>query len=600
VAEHYDVVIVGAGICGSILARQAAEAGLTVLVLEAGTDLARTFKGYESQLQTFYDALYKTPEAPWAYNPNAPEPEIPGVPTPGATYFVEKGIPFGSTYARALGGTTLHWMGTCLRMLPEDFEFRTRFQRGRDWPISYEQLAPDYERAEWEIGVSADVADQEHLGVTFRDGYEYPMRRIPASYSDKRLGAKVDGMTVKLGAGEHTLLVRNTPAGRNSTPRGDYQPVGAVDRGKGFGPPVEGQDLARDIGERCQGNTSCVPICPVQAKYNALKTLSKAADTGRVTVMPRAVAARVLVDGREVTGIRYLRYASPDSPHHATQIARGTTYVLACHAVENAKLMLMSDLQSPNGLVGANLQDHPTLLTWGLAPEQVGAYRGPLSTSGIEDLRGGAFRSEHAAFRIEVGNDGWIWPTGAPDSTTADAVAEGLFGRALRERLRDEVGRQVRFGCLVEQPPVEANRVTIGSEHDPLGLPKPVIDYHVDDYVLAGMSAASTIAQEIFAKAGIENRTDPQKTFAFKAEYGGHTLIWAGAGHFAGTHLMGADASSSVVDDHQRSWQHDNLYLAGAGSMPSMGTSNPTLTVAALAFRTSRSIIDDAKRGRGS
>jgi choline dehydrogenase-like flavoprotein len=200
VAEHYDVVIVGAGICGSILAQQAAEAGLTVLVLEAGTDLARTFEGYESQLQTFYDALYKTPEAPWAYNPNAPEPEIPGIPTPGATYFVEQGIPYGSTYARALGGTTLHWMGTCLRMLPEDFEFRTRFHRGRDWPISYDQLAPDYERAEWEIGVSADVADQEHLGVTFRDGYEYPMRRIPASYSDKRLGAKVDGMTVRLGA----------------------------------------------------------------------------------------------------------------------------------------------------------------------------------------------------------------------------------------------------------------------------------------------------------------------------------------------------------------------------------------------------------------
>jgi choline dehydrogenase-like flavoprotein len=597
VDSEYDVVIVGAGISGSIVAHQAAEAGLDVLVLEAGTDLAGTFTGYQSQLQTFYDALYKTPEAPWAYNPNAPEPDIPGLPTPGAQYFVERNLPYGSTYARALGGTTLHWMGTCLRMLPEDFEFHARFGLGLDWPLSYDDLAPDYELAEWEIGVSADVADQMYLGVAFRPGYEYPMRRLAASYSDLQLGHAVDGMVVQLGGESYELLVRNTPAGRNSMPRGSYQPVGAVDRGERLGPPKAGQSLARNLGERCQGNTSCVPICPVQAKYNAVKTLSKAVATGRVTVRPRAVAARVLVDRRHVTGIKYLHYDSPDSPKHTERVARGRSYVLACHAVENAKLMLVSGLQSPNNLVGANLQDHPVLLTWGLTPEQVGAYRGPLSTSGIEDLRGGAYRSEHAAFRIEVGNDGWLWPTGAPDTTATGAVDEGLFGRELRARLRDLIGRQVRFGCLIEQPPVPDNRVTIDRQHvDALGLPRPVITYGVQNYVLAGMAAASGVARKIFARAGIEDRTDPSKTFAFKASWGGETLVWAGAGHFAGTHCMGADPSSSVVDDRQRSWHHDNLFLAGAGSMPCMGTSNPTLTVAALAFRTSRELIECPQR----
>jgi choline dehydrogenase-like flavoprotein len=70
-------------------------------------------------------------------------------------------------------------------------------------------------------------------------------------------------------------------------------------------------------------------------------------------------------------------------------------------------------------------------------------------------------------------------------------------------------------------------------------------------------------------------------------------MLWAGAGHFAGTHCMGSDPGASVVDSHQRSWEHENLFLAGPGSMPSMGTSNPTLTVAALAFRTSRELIDN-------
>jgi choline dehydrogenase-like flavoprotein len=595
VEDLYDVVIVGAGISGSILAQQAAQAGLAVLVLEAGTDLAWTYRGYQSQLQTFYDALYKTPEAPWAFNPNAPEPDIPGLPTPGAKYFVQNGQQlYGSTYARALGGTTLHWMGTCLRMLPEDFDFHARFGHGRDWPIGYDELASDYELAEREIGVSANVEDQAHLGVTFPDGYDYPMQRIPPSYSDKQLAAAVDGMTVKLRGEPYELLVRSTPAGRNSTPRGDYTPVGAVDHSEDLGPPTAGQALARDIGERCQGNTSCVPICPVQAKYNALKTLTKAVDSGRVTMMARSVASRVLVEGRRVIGIEYLRYDSPDSDEHSRRVARGRTYVLACHAVENAKLMLMSELQSPNGLVGANLQDHPTLLTWGLTPKQVGAYRGPLSTSGIEDLRGGSFRSEHAAFRIEIGNDGWIWPTGAPDTTVTGAVGEGLVGRALRERLRDVIGRQVRLGCLIEQPSDPENRVTINRRDvDALGLPRPVITYGVDKYVFAGMAAAASIARQVFAQAGIEDHTDPKKTFAFTTEYDGATLVWAGAGHFAGTHCMGAEASTSVVDDNQRSWQHDNLFLAGPGSMPSMGTSNPTLTVAALAFRTSRELIDN-------
>jgi choline dehydrogenase-like flavoprotein len=597
-ADDYDIVIVGAGFAGAILANEAAAAGMSVLVLEAGTDLARTFHGYREQLDTYYDALIKTPEGPYAFNPNAPEPDIPGVPTPGAKYFVEETkVSFGSTYARAAGGTSLHWLGKCLRMLPEDFVFATRFGSGLDWPIGYDDLIEDYERAEWEIGVSADVADQAYLGVHFSDGYDYPMHRLPPSYSDRRLGNSIDGMEVRIGGELQPIQVRSTPAGRNSTPRRDYRPVGAVDLRDGFLPPIEGQALVRDLGQRCQGNSACVPICPVQAKYNALKTLSKATATGRVTVQPQAVASKVLVDGTRVTGIEYLRYSSPGSPEHSAEVARGRSYVLACHAVENAKLMLMSGLQSENGLIGAYLQDHPVVLSWGLANEPVGAYRGPLSTSGIEDLRGGAFRSEHASFRIEIGNDGWIWPTGAPDTSATDAIEAGLIGRELREQLRDELGRHVRMGCLMEQPPSPANRVTIEPRYtDALGLPRPVITYSLDPYVVRGMAVARAITEQIFAAAGIGDRTNIHDTFAAQQPWHDQVFIWAGAGHLAGTHCMGEEPARSVVDSFQRSWEHENLFLAGPGSMPSMGTSNPTLTVAALAFRTARELVSNPER----
>jgi choline dehydrogenase-like flavoprotein len=595
VAAEHDVVIVGAGITGALIANELAQAGMRVLVLEAGTDLARTFAGYQQQLETFYGAFFKTPEGPYEYNPNAPQPDIPGIPTPGAKYFVEAGpIPFQSTYARLAGGTTLHWLGTALRMLPEDFELRTRFGRGRDWPIGYHDLAPDYERAEWEIGVSADVQDQSYLGVSFSDGYGYPMRPVPPSWLDTRLAQKLDGTNVELGGVERPIQVRSTPAARNSTPNAGYSPAGAVDLGAGWGVPEEGQALARDLGERCQGNSSCVPICPVQAKYNALKTLAKATATGRVQVLTRAVASRVLVEDRRVTGIEYLAYGSPESPRHTIEVARGRTYVLACHAVENAKLLLMSGLQGRSGLVGKNVFDHPVLLAWGLMPESAGAYRGPLSTSGIEDLRGGPFRARHAAFRIELGNDGWTWPTGAPGSSVADAVDRGrLFGRRLRDTLRDTLPRQVRAGFLIEQLGVPSNRISIDRRYlDALGLPRPVIHYALAEYELAGMEQAARVARELFKRAGIEDRTDPSDSLLATASWKGKSYAWGGAGHFAGTHIMGSDRSRSVVDSHQRTWDHDNLHVAGPGSMPTMGTSNPTLTVAALAIRTARDVIE--------
>jgi choline dehydrogenase-like flavoprotein len=581
----YDVVIVGAGICGSIVAKYLSRAGLKVLVLEAGPATAVTYDGYVGHLEHFYEAAAKVPEAPWPPSTNAPQPDVLDLgtfPSQDTGYFVQLGpVSYRSTYDRLQGGTTMHWLGTCLRMLPEDFEMRSRYGVGRDWPLRYDDLSPYYARAEREIGVSADVEDQAHLGVTFPEGYDYPMRRIPPSYVDQTLAAAVDGMRVTVCGESIALKVRSTPAGRNSIPREGYEVVGAVDERR------EGHALARDLGQRCAGNSSCIPICPIQAKYNAGKTLAQA-DKRHLRVLAQAVASKVQVDGSgAVTGIRFQRYEDLKSPRHKVEVATGRIYVLAAHTVENAKLMLASGLRDANRLIGANLMDHPTMVAWGLMPTDVGAYRGPLSTSGIEDLRGGAFRSTHAAFRLEAGNDGWNWPTGAPDSAVAEAVdTDGLFGAGLRKHLAATLPRHFRFGALVEQLPSSANTVEVDHSHlDPLGNPRPVIRYHLDDYTLAGMAAATDVYQEVFRRAGVLDQTDPSKTLAAKANYDGRVFCWDGAGHFAGTHVMG-ERGSSVVDSHQRSWDHRNLYLIGCGSFPTIATSNPTLTTAALALRT--------------
>ena len=583
--ETYDVVVVGGGTAGALIAKRLTHAGMRVLMLEAGPGTPADFDGYLRHLEHFYASSAKGPEAPWPPSPNAPQPDTGDIKS-GDGYFVQNGPhPYASSYTRLLGGATLHWLGVSLRMLPEDFEMRTRHGVGRDWPLGYGDLEPYYRAAELELGVAADVADQAHSGVEFPPGYDYPMERIPPSYSDQVLASAVDGMEVTVGKERFALKVRNYPAARNGMPRGDYEPIGAVDERRA------GQALAHDLGQRCQGNTACTPICPVQAKYNAAKTIAQA-QRERLEVLTQAIVTKLHVDPTSgaVESVEYQRYDDPGSSRHTVQRARARVFVLAAHAVENAKIMLASGAGGDH--VGRHLMDHPCLYAWGLSPVPVGPFRGPLSTAGMDDVRSGAFRARHAAFRFDIGNDGWRSPTGAPETTVAKAVAEGLRGAELRARLNDNLSRQVRMSLAVEQLPSADNRVTIDPRYvDPLGNPRPVIDYHIDEYTLDGMAAASDVASAMFAQADIVDCTNPEEGAWFPSvTHGERTFHYHGMGHFGGTHLMGAASGDSVVDADQRSWEHRNLYLVGSGSMPTMGTSNPTLTLAALALRTADKI----------
>lgn len=593
--KHYDVVIVGGGISGAIVAKRLTLSGKRCLIVEAGSGAGSSYKGYLSYLDTFYKATVKIPNAPYPVNPNAPEPlvtdtrRISEAKPDDAGYFVQKGpLPFSSSYTRYLGGTTLHWLGTSLRMLPEDFQLMSRYGVGRDWPIGYEDLEPWYRLAELELGVSADVAEQRYLGVDFPPGYVYPMHSLPKSWSDTRLADRVDGMTIEDGEERFHLKVRGTPASRNSVPNAAY------DGGRGYTP--KGAVGNEAVGHRCMGNTSCVPICPIQAKYNALKTLNSAKEE-LLDILLQSVAYKLNIDPTtaEITGVQFKHYKSAESPEHTLHVVTGERYVLAAHAVANAVLLMASDACPGNDLVGRNLMDHPELLTWGLADVPLWPLRGPLSTSGIEEMRGGQFRRDRAAFRMEIGNDGWLWPTGAPLSDVQTLVdGDGLYGTQLRRQLQKTVSRQFRFGILVEQLPEHGNRVSIDPAYkDALGNYRPVINYDLSPYTRAGFAKAYSTAQQIFKGAGIDDRSLYKPSDSGYFTFKGQALTFYGAGHFAGTHCMGDAPDNSVVNRKQRTWAHKNLYLVGCGNMVSMGTSNPTLTMSALTHWAAQNILDD-------
>jgi len=134
---------------------------------------------------------------------------------------------------------------------------------------------------------------------------------------------------------------------------------------------------------------------------------------------------------------------------------------------------------------------------------------------------------------------------------------------------------------------------------DQLDIPRPVIQYDVDDYTLAGMESATKLTEQIFKVAGIEMQEQVtgsgNKTYKGKKSYKGKKYTFWGSGHLIGTHIMGDDPHNSVVDSYQQTHDHENLFMAGCGSHPTSGTANPTLTMAALTFRTLDKILEKLK-----
>ena len=237
--------------------------------------------------------------------------------------------------------------------------------------------------------------------------------------------------------------------------------------------------------------------------------------------------------------------------------------------------------------------DHVCQLSWGLTKDPVYPFRGPLSTSGIESFRDGEQRSTRAGYRIEIGNDGWSWPKGSPQSIVADAVNSGEFGKALRSAVQDSCTRQIRMAFEMESLPLADSRVQLSDLVDGMGIPRPKVSFLLSDYTKDGYVESRDSALKIFGLIGVQDQTtiDPDGPGSF--EYKGQQYEYRGAGHMIGTYRMGADSGNSVVDKYQRSHDHSNLFLIGSGVFPTTGTANPTLTITALTLWAAQTVNQD-------
>lgn len=524
-----DVVIIGSGICGSLVALKLVKQGASVIILEAGPRITRgeiVSRFRNSTRKSDWMSPY--PPAPWAPHP-VYQPKDNG-------YLVQAGpYPYAAEYIRAVGGTTWHWAAHAWRLVPNDMRIHSLYGVGVDWPISYDDLDPYYQEGEEIMGVSGLPNTGSPRSKPF------PMEPVAEPWAMRRVRERL--------APAGYLVVGNTTA-RNSRTY-DGRPA-------------------------CCGNNSCQPICPIDAQYHGGLSADSAEAAG-AKLMPNCNVYRLEHD--EQGRIAAAHYYDPNKTSHRVA---AKTFIIAANGIESPRLLLLSasdkypgGLANSSGTVGRHLMDHPsTSLTFD-AEEELWLGRGPQSPSSINTLRDGPFRAEHAPYRLDFTNISRV--AGA----TQALIDQGLYGAEFEKQLRWRAAHELNVKTVLEVLPHPDNRITLSSEKDAMGIPKPQAHYAIDQYTRKGAEAAKA-------------------DFARIAEFMGGTNLrytkdndFANNQHICGTLSMGSDPKTSVVDGYGRAHDHENLFMASTGVLPTSGTCNSTLTAVAVALRTADHILSD-------
>jgi len=587
VAPQYDVIVVGSGAGGGMAAYQLSVQGLKVLLLEAGRD-------YDPVTET---PMFQTPkDAPLRGSGNADKPfgfydatVDGGWRVPGEPFTTAPGSNFQWWRARMLGGRTNHWGRISLRMGPYDFKPKSRDGLGEDWPMTYETMAPYYDKTELLIGVYGGDDDLENTPRSSPGVLQPP----PAARTYELLTKQAcDHLKIPVIPAHRAVLTQRQDSVR--LPQ-KLHPGNRL-----------AQRVLRDsMNSRmaCFYATDCGRGCSIKANFQSTTVLiPPAMATGNVTLVTDAMVREVTVDKQgRASGVHYIDKLTRVD-HHVT----AKVVVLAASACETSRIMLNSKsalfpngIANGSGVVGKYLMD---TVGAGLSA-QIPRLEGlpPINedgTAGIHMYMPWWLYGDQAAgkmnfargYHIEFGG-GRNMP-GPGIFGGLESFTGGAYGRKFKEEARRYYGSFMYFDGRGEMIPNEDSYCEI----DPVAVDQwgiPVLRFHwkwSEHEINQAAHMHKTFAEIIDTMGGTVQGT--VQTDGNKAIAAGGSII-----HEVGTVRMGTDPKKSVLNEFGQSWEVKNLFVTDGATFVSNADKNPTLSILALAWRSCDYLVDELKKG---
>jgi choline dehydrogenase-like flavoprotein len=559
----YDVCIVGSGAAGGAAAKVLTEGGASVVMLEAGPPLnpAKDFKEHLWPYELPHrgagvGGTLKGEEADEFMAPNGAW-EIEGEP-----YISAAGSTFHWFRSRVVGGRTNHWGRVALRFAPVDFKPRTADGMGDDWPITYEELAPYYDKVESYIGV---FGTRENISSS-PDGVFLPPPKPRCT--EIILKKACDKLNILCVPARLAILTK----------------------------PLNGRPPCHYCGQ-------CTRGCISASNFSSSQVLIPPAQaTGLLTLVTNAMAREIVVgkDGK-AEAVSYIdRTTRTENRVHAR------SFIVAASTCESARLLLNSrstlfpyGLANSSGLVGRNLMD--SVGSWG------SGYFPQLETMPPHnhDGSGGNYlphmyipwwkferKNEFLrGYHIEPGG-GRFMPVVGQFDDVCDQF-EG-YGSSLKQNCRRSYGATIGMEGLGEMIPNEQTYCELDpSAVDQWGI--PVLRFHWrsgDNEIKMAKDMQETFRAIVEAAGGTystETTSDSPSPYGL---YEGGTAI-----HESGTVRMGDDPKKSVLNKYCQTHDVKNLFVTDAAAFVTSPDKNPTLSILALSWRASEYLLEQARKG---